>query len=70
MSALNNVLKQQNQLLATQVEELATQVDNLKSNFAAALSKLQPHDPDFVAQFVVQQTPAMVPAQAVEAASS
>lgn len=62
MSAIVTVLRQQNQLLQSQVEQLAEQVEALKTNLASALSKLQPHDPDFVQQFLVQPSAIPVPA--------
>ncbi|WP_429813518.1 hypothetical protein [Ensifer sp. B1-9] len=67
MSAVVNILKQQNQLLSAQVEEMATQVDNLKQSLVTALNKLAEHEPEFVKKFLVPDavepdTSAMTPA--------
>lgn len=70
MSAVVNILKQQNHLLSAQVEEMATQVDNLKQSLVTALNKLAEHEPEFVKKFLVPEaqpaaepdTSAMTPA--------
>ncbi|MCK3776479.1 hypothetical protein MZK49_07020 [Ensifer sesbaniae] len=57
MSAVINILKQQNHLLSAQVEEMATQVDNLKQSLVTALNKLNEYEPDFVKKFLTPDAP-------------
>ena len=47
-----NSLKSQTAFLQGEVERFANAVDNLSRQLAAALNRLKPHDPEFVASIV------------------
>ena len=55
-------LKSQNAFLQAEAERFATAVDHLSQQLAAALNRLNPHDPEFVAAMMGNEPGEKVPA--------
>ncbi len=61
-----NSLKSQNAFLQGEIERFATAVDNLSQQLAAALNRLKPLDPEFVASIVGEEPGEKVPVVVVD----